>query len=267
MYNLHRLEPNGTVTLDELPTRGEEYCADRDQAETDFKKLRKELREWQSRLYAAEDQKLLVVLQALDAGGKDGTIRRVFQGVNPQGVRVTSFKAPTPRELKHDYLWRIHQAAPAAGMIGVFNRSHYEDVLAVRVHHIVPKSVWRSRYEQINQFESLLNDTGTKIIKIFLHISKREQKERFEERLQIPEKNWKFSHDDLEKRKHWEDYKSAFQEMLERCTTVYAPWHVIPADQKWYRNAAVANLLVTTLREMDPQYPAPPSGLDDVVVE
>lgn len=266
-YDLHRLEPGAAIALDKITSRGKEYCADRDQAESDFKKLRKELCDWQSRLYAAEDQKLLVVLQALDAGGKDGTIRRVFQGVNPQGVRVTSFKSPTHRELKHDYLWRVHRAVPAAGMIGVFNRSHYEDVLAVRVHQIIPESVWRPRYEQINQFESLLNDTGTKIVKIFLHISKQEQKERFEERLQIPEKNWKFSHDDLEKRKYWDDYRIAFQEMLERCTTDYAPWHVIPADQKWYRNVAVANLLVTTLREMDPQYPSPPSGLDDVVVE
>ncbi|MCH2399764.1 MAG: polyphosphate kinase 2 family protein [Pirellulales bacterium] len=266
-HHLHQLESGGAVALDEIPTRGEEYCADRDQAEADFKKLRKELCDWQSRLYAAEDQRLLVVLQALDAGGKDGTIRRVFQGVNPQGVRVTSFKAPTRRELKHDYLWRVHQAVPAAGMIGVFNRSHYEDVLAVRVHEIVPEAVWRPRYEQINQFESLLNETGTKIVKIFLHISKQEQKERFEERLQIPEKNWKFSHEDLEKRKYWDDYKNAFQEMLERCTTDYAPWHVIPADQKWYRNMAVAHLLVTTLREMDPQYPSAPSGLDDIVVD
>ena len=267
MYDLHRLEPGTPVALDEYTTRGKEYCADRDQAEAHFKKLREELCDWQSRLYASEGQKLLVVLQALDAGGKDSTIRRVFQGVNPQGVRVTSFKAPTRQELKHDYLWRVHRAAPASGMIGVFNRSHYEDVLAVRVHRIIPESVWRPRYEQINQFESLLTSTGTRIVKIFLHISKKEQKERFEDRLRIPEKNWKFSHDDLEKRKYWDDYKIAFEEMLERCTTDNAPWHVIPADQKWYRNVAVANLLVTTLREMDPQYPAPPTGLEDVVVE
>ena len=267
MCNLHRLNPGEPVVLDERSTQGKTFCTDRKRAEADFKELRHELCDWQSRLYAADDKKLLVVLQALDAGGKDGTIRRVFLGVNPQGVRVTSFKAPTRHELKLDYLWRVHRAVPSAGMIGVFNRSHYEDVLAVRVHDIVPEAVWRPRYEQINQFESLLTSTGTTIVKIFLHISKKEQKKRFEERLQVPDKNWKFSVDDLEKRKYWMDYRNAFEEMLQRCTTAHAPWHVIPADQKWYRNLAVTNLLVHTLREMDPQYPPPPSGLEDIVVE
>ncbi|MEZ6067255.1 MAG: polyphosphate kinase 2 family protein [Planctomycetaceae bacterium] len=200
-------------------------------------------------------QKLLIVLQAMDAGGKDGTTRKVFTGVNPQGVRVTSFKAPTAAELAHDYLWRIHQAVPAKGMIGVFNRSHYEDVLVVRVDKLVPESVWRGRYEQINQFEELLCETGTRMIKFFLHITPDEQKERFQERLDDPEKHWKFSPDDLKKRKQWGEYQAAYNEALSRCSTEHAPWYVVPANQNWYRNLIVVRTIVETLREMNPCYP------------
>ncbi len=267
MPSTHLLTPDQPFQLADLPTSGRHYQNDRKAAVKQFSELRDELVSWQRRWYAEGRCKLLVVLQALDAGGKDGTIRKVFRGVNPQGVRVTSFKAPTSAELARDFLWRVHQAVPAAGMIGVFNRSHYEDVLVVRVDRLLPEEVWRARYEQINQFEKLLTDTGTTILKFYLHISADEQKQRFQQRLHDPEKNWKFSADDLHKRKQWDDYMQAYQEMLERCSTTHAPWYVIPADQKWYRNLAIARVLVGTLREMDPQYPPPEEDLSGLVLE
>jgi PPK2 family polyphosphate:nucleotide phosphotransferase len=255
MPRTHRLKPGRPIQIAALPTRADGFHDDRDAADKDFKRLRKRLAELQYRLYSEGDRKLLVVLQAMDAGGKDGTIRRVLEGVNPQGVRVTAFKAPSKEELARDFLWRVHRAVPAAGMIGVFNRSHYEDVLIVRVDGLVPESVWRERYEQINQFEKLLVDTGTTILKFFLHISKDEQRERFQARIDEPEKNWKFSRQDLEKRAQWDDYMAAYEEALNHCTTPWAPWHVIPADQKWYRNLAIAQVLVEALTELDPRYP------------
>ena len=264
MPQTHQVEPGTTVRLAEIPTEGKQFYPDRETAELEFKRLRRELRELQARLYAEDKQKLLIVFQAIDAGGKDGTIRRVFQGVNPQGVRVTSFKAPSKEELAHDFLWRVHKAVPAKGMIGVFNRSHYEDVLVVRVHNIVPEAVWRPRYEQINQFEQLLTHTGTTILKFYLHISKKEQRERFQERVDDPRKHWKFSFEDLEKRKLWDDYIGAFEDMLTHCNRAEAPWYVIPADQKWYRNLAVTRIIVDTLRRMDPHYPPPEGDLSQV---
>jgi PPK2 family polyphosphate:nucleotide phosphotransferase len=267
MLNTHRLEPGRPIELAAISTAGKLLLPDRNRAEEEFKELRKELIELQRRHYAANSDKLLVVFQAMDAGGKDGTIRRVFRGVNPQGVQVTSFKVPSKKELAHDFLWRVHQAVPAKGMIGVFNRSHYEDVLVVRVHNIVPESVWRPRYEQINSFEKMLVETGTVILKFYLHISKDEQRERFQARINEPSKNWKFSFDDLEKRKLWPDYMAAYQEMLKQTTTAWAPWHVIPSDQKWYRNLAVTRAIVSALRELDPQYPTPERDLSGVQVE
>ena len=266
MPDKHQLNPGRPFRLADLPTQGRQFHPDRETAETEFRALRDELIELQRRLYAADQHKLLIVFQAMDAGGKDGTIRRVFRGVNPQGVRVHSFKVPSKEELAHDYLWRVHKVVPAKGMIGVFNRSHYEDVLVVRVHDIVPESVWRPRYEQINQFEKLLTDTGTTVLKFFLHISPEEQKERFQARLDDPSKNWKFSVGDLEKRKYWDDYMAAYEEMLGRCTTPWAPWYVIPADQKWYRNLAVTQVIVDALTQMDPQYPPPEDDLNGVVI-
>ncbi len=274
MTETHKLEPKRSdvnlpkrpFQLSTMPTQGKQFHPDRDQAEAEFKALRREFIELQTRLYAEGKQKLLIVFQAMDAGGKDGTIRNVFRGVNPQGVRVHSFKVPSKEELAHDYLWRIHKVVPAKGMIGVFNRSHYEDVLVVRVHNIVPESVWRPRYEQINQFEKLLTDTGTTILKFFLHISPEEQLERFQARLDDPSKNWKFSVEDLEKRKYWDDYMAAYEEMLQQCTTSWAPWYVIPADQKWYRNLTITRTIVATLKQMDPQYPPPADDLSGVVV-
>lgn len=267
MSDIHKLLPKRPFRLTELSTQGKTYHSDRTAAEAETKQLRRELRDWQARLYAEGKQKLLIVLQAMDAGGKDSTIRRVFQGVNPQGVRITSFKVPSKKELAHDFLWRVHKAVPAKGMIGVFNRSHYEDVLVVRVHNIVPESVWRPRYEHINNFEKLLHDSGTRILKFYLHISPAEQKERFQDRIDEPHKNWKFSFEDLEKRKYWNDYMAAFEEALHKTTTDYAPWYVIPADQKWYRDLAISRIIMETLQQMNPQYPPPEGDLSNVVIE
>jgi PPK2 family polyphosphate:nucleotide phosphotransferase len=263
----HRIVPGSSVRLADLPTRGKDFCSSRKKAEAEFEQLRDELIDLQVRLYAEDKHKLLIVFQAMDAGGKDSAIRKVFCGVNPQGVRVQSFKSPSTAELAHDYLWRVHNVVPARGMISVFNRSHYEDVLVVRVEEIVPESVWRPRYEQINHFESLLAETGTTILKFFLHISPGEQKERFQDRLDDPRKHWKFSRGDLEKRKKWDDYMQAYEEMLQQCSTKHAPWFAIPADQKWYRNLSVTRTIVDTIKELDPRYPTQEDDLSDVVVE
>jgi len=267
MTSIHQIEPGRPIRLSDISTRGEDYYeGSKETAEIEFKALRDEFTELQPRLYAEDKQKLLIVLQANDAGGKDSTIRKVTRGVNPQGVHVTSFKTPSKEELAHDFLWRVHKAVPAKGMIGIFNRSHYEDVLIVRVHNLVPESVWRPRYEHINQFEKLLTDSGTTILKFYLHISKEEQKERFQARLDDPTKHWKFSLEDLEKRKLWDDYMVAFEDMINRCTTVYAPWYVIPADQKWYRNLAITRAIVDTLKQMNPQYPQNEADLNNLVI-
>jgi PPK2 family polyphosphate:nucleotide phosphotransferase len=266
MPDTHKLIPGQIVDMNTLPANGKIFHDDRKKAEKEFEKLRRRFRELQQRLYAADKHKLLIVFQAMDAGGKDGTIRAVTQGVNPQGVRVTSFKAPSKEELAHDFLWRIHNVVPARGMIGIFNRSHYEDVLIVRVDSLVPESVWRPRYEQINQFEKLLTDTGTIILKFYLHISKEEQRERFQERVDDPQKHWKFSFEDLEKRKQWDDYMAAYQEMLAQTTTAWAPWYAIPANQNWYRNLAITRVIVDTLETLDPHYPPPAGDFSDVVV-
>ena len=263
----HQLEPGRSIRLDEMTTKGKDFCDDRDRAEAEFHSLRQELAELQYRFYADGSHKLLIILQAIDAGGKDGTIRHVFDGVNPQGVRVWSFKAPSKNEQARDYLWRVHRRVPADGMIGVFNRSHYEDVLVVRVEQLVPESTWRPRYEQINQFEKMLCENGTTILKFYLHISAKEQKERFEERLSDPAKNWKFSIDDLRKREQWDAYMEAFEEMLNRCTTPWAPWHVIPANQKWYRNLAITKTIVETIRQLNPQFPPAEKGIENIRID
>lgn len=228
--------------------------------------LIEELAQWQSRLWAESRQCLLVVLQAMDAGGKDGTIRKVFTGVNPQGVKVHAFKAPTAEELAHDFLWRVHHRTPAAGEITVFNRSHYEDVLVVRVEDLVPKDVWKARYGTIRDFEALLAERGTRVVKLFLHISPDEQRERFQARLDEPAKRWKFAKADLEVREKWDDYQEAYADALAETSTDEAPWYVIPADHKWYRDWAVLNVLLHHLRDLDPQYPDEEPGLDDLTI-
>ena len=229
-------------------------------------KVREELVEQQARLYAESEQSLLVVLQAMDTGGKDGAIRNVFSGVNPQGVTVTSFKAPTAEELAHDFLWRVHRATPEKGRIAVFNRSHYEDVLVVRVHRHVGPKVVRARYAHIRAFEANLADAGTKVVKLYLHISKEEQRARLQSRLDDPAKHWKFDIGDLDERERWPDYQRAFRDAISATTTAAAPWYVIPADRKWYRDWATLTVLTQTLKGMDPQYPPAPDGLADVVI-
>lgn len=218
-------------------------------------------------LYAEGKRSVLVVLQGIDAGGKDGTVRHVMSGLNPQGVRVTSFKVPDGEEKRHDYLWRVHKAVPGRGEIGLFNRSHYEDVLVVRVHNLVPKRVWEKRYQQINEFERMLAENGTTILKFFLYISKDEQKRRFEERLEDQTKHWKFSPADVEERKFWDDYAAAFEDAIERCSTPWAPWYVIPANRKWYRNLAVSEILVQTLEKMKMKYPKSTADLSRIQFE
>jgi PPK2 family polyphosphate:nucleotide phosphotransferase len=226
----------------------------------------KRLQALQDVMWAEGKHALLIVLQALDAGGKDGTIKHVMRGVNPQGCQVTSFKVPTDEELDHDYLWRIHKAVPRRGYIGIFNRSHYEDVLVVRVHSLVPEAVWQQRYEQINHFEKLLAHSGTTILKFFLHVSKEEQKKRFEERLRDPKKNWKFSAGDVKEREHWDEYIRAYEDALSKCSTSWAPWHIVPANHKWYRNLVISQTIVEALEKLDMHFPPPLPDADKIVI-
>lgn len=240
--------------------------ADKEAANALRKIERARIRELQERLYAEHEQSLLVIFQATDTGGKDSTTRRVFKGVNPQGVRVWSFKAPSEEELDHDFLWRIHQHTPAKGMINVFNRSQYEDVLVVRVKKLVPEDVWQDRYELINHFEQLLTENGTRILKFFLNISKDEQKARLQDRLEEPEKHWKFNSGDLAERKLWDDYQEAYEAAIRQTSTERAPWYAVPANHKWYRDLVVARAIRQTLEEMNPQFPPPEEGLDTITI-
>jgi PPK2 family polyphosphate:nucleotide phosphotransferase len=211
----------------------------------------------QYRLYAEHKRALLVVLQGLDTAGKDGTIRHVMSGVNPEGCRVTSFKVPSTEEAAHDFLWRIHKAVPERGDIGIFNRSHYEDVLVVRVHKLVPKEVWSKRYDEINEFESILAANGVRILKFFLHISKDEQHKRLMQRIDDTNRHWKLSEADFHERKFWNDYTDAYEHALSKCSTGDAPWFIIPANKKWFRNLAVSHVIAETLEDMNPKFPAP----------
>ncbi|MGH9265307.1 MAG: polyphosphate kinase 2 family protein [Acidimicrobiales bacterium] len=261
-----RVAPGSTVHLGKVDTRSTDGApGDKAATEAAAKELYGRLAGLQERLYAEGERSLLVVLQALDAGGKDGTINHVFRGLNPAGSRVVSFKVPSEEERSHDFLWRVHAKVPAKGEVVVFNRSHYEDVLVVRVHGLVPEDVWRPRYESINHFEANLAAAGTRIVKLFLHISKEEQAERFQARLDDPTKHWKFRKGDLAERARWDDYLAAFEEALTRTSTAAAPWYVVPADRKWYRNWAVSRILLETLEDMDPQYP-PGEDLAGVVI-
>ena len=251
---------------DRDPDSKQGFDGEKIEGEAALKPMNVKLAKLQTRLWAESKQKLLVVLQAMDTGGKDGTIRRVFQGVNPQGVLVWGFGVPTEWELAHDYLWRIHQRTPKNGGITIFNRSHYEEVLVVRVKDLAPEERWRKRYRHIVDFERLLVDEGTTVVKLFLHISKEEQKKRLEARLQEPDKRWKFNVADLEDRKLWDDYALAYEEALTRTSSEHAPWYVVPANRKWYRDLVVASILIQNLEAMDPQYPPEPD-LEGVVVE
>lgn len=247
------------------PNESEGYQS-KDDIKDELKRERARIAELQARLYAERKQSLLIVLQAMDTGGKDGTIRGVFQGVNPQGCQVWSFKAPSSEELEHDFLWRYHVKAPPRGMITIFNRSHYEDVLIVRVKNIVGEDVWRHRYAMINEFEHMLTLNNITVLKFFLYISKDEQKRRLESRLEDPTKHWKFSSNDLKERAYWEQYHAAFEDAINNCSTPYAPWYVVPANKKWYRNLVIARTIADTLQAMNPQFPEAEAGLNQIVV-
>jgi PPK2 family polyphosphate:nucleotide phosphotransferase len=229
--------------------------------------IKSQMIELQELLYAENKRALLIILQAMDTAGKDGTIRHVMGGVDPQGCDVESFKVPTPEELSHDFLWRAHKVVPGKGKIVIFNRSYYEDVLVVRVHNLVPKEVWTKRYEHINGFEKCLIDNNTMILKFFLHISKDEQKKRIEQRLEDPAKKWKFSEADLKEREYWDDYMDAYENVLTKCSTEYAPWHIIPANKKWYRNLVIGEIIVNALKEQNMKFPEPKIDLSKIKIE
>ena len=262
----YRLEPGQKISLKDFDSAStKNFKGKKEEGLAAVHSLIEELHALQEVLYAEHQHKVLIVLQAMDTGGKDGTIRRVFEGVNPQGVRVASFKVPSVLERDHDYLWRVHQQLPASGEIVIFNRSHYEDVLVVRVHELVPPDTWKARYAQISNFERMLSEEGTLILKFFLHISSDEQKKRLRARLEDQTKQWKYNPDDLKERALWKEYMKAYEDVLNRTTTDCAPWYVVPADHKWYRDWVVATTLVETLRSLKMKYPKPPFDVEATI--
>ncbi len=261
-----RVDASRPVRLDRLDP-SDTHGWDKETAKAATDELLPELTELQERLWAEGRRALLVVLQGIDAAGKDGAIRKVMTAFNPQGCPVTSFKVPSAEDLDHDFLWRVHRRVPGKGEVGVFNRSHYEDVLVVRVHGLVPEEVWRARYEQIVAFEDHLVATGTTIVKFFLYIDQDEQRERFQARYDDPTKRWKFAMGDLEERKRWDDYVAAYEDALTKTSTERAPWYVIPANKKWFRDLAVATILAETLRDLDPAYPPADELPEGLVIE
>jgi len=251
------VRPGKAFSLGDIPTKDAGDFKERQDGEAASAKNIAKFHEMQDVFYADGKHALLVVLQAMDAGGKDGTIDHIFSGVNPQGCMVTSFKVPTPLEKSHDFLWRIHAAVPPKGMIGIFNRSHYESVLVERVRGFAEKHVWKKRYDHINAFEKLIADEGVTIVKFYLHISKDEQAERLQARIDDPTKNWKFNPGDIDERKHWDQYMAAFNDALCKCSTEHAPWYVVPSDRKWYRNYVISDILLRTMKSFDLNYPEP----------
>ena len=262
----YRVKPDGQLNLDtcDPDDTGEYKKTDqgKEKAKAITVQLIGRLEELQERLYANGNRAVLIVLQGMDTSGKDGTIKSVMSGVNPQGCKVVSFKTPSSEELDHDFLWRVHQKAPSKGQIGIFNRSHYEDVLITRVHGWVSDKVVKQRFIQIKEFEELLHESGTTILKFFLHISKDEQKERLEERIRDPEKRWKFNKGDLEERKLWKNYMDAFEDVMAATSTDHAPWYIVPANRKWYRNLVVADCVVDALEDMKLKTPPAPVGVN-----
>ena len=265
-YPRYRVTPGTRISLADIDPDQSERYKKKKHVVKELDAQRNRIRNLQARLYAENRQSLLIILQAMDTGGKDGTIRSVFAGVNPQGCQVWSFKAPSQQELNQDFLWRYHAKAPPRGMVTIFNRSHYEDVLIVRVRSIVPEDVWRHRYPMINEFEHLLTLNRTTVLKFFLHVSKDEQKRRLESRLADPAKHWKFSSDDIRERAYWHQYMAAYEDAISHCSTAYAPWYVVPANKKWYRDLVIARTIADTLEAMAPQYPPVEAGLEKVVV-
>jgi PPK2 family polyphosphate:nucleotide phosphotransferase len=261
-----RVDPGSPATIAERDP-DDRLGLDKDASEKRIDTLVDRIDQLQYRLFAEHRRSILLVLQGLDASGKDGVVRRVFHGVNPTGVRVTSFKVPVGAEVQHDYLWRIHAALPARGEIGVFNRSHYEDIVAVRMHRIAPEEVWRRRYEHLRAFERMLVDEGTTVLKVFLNVSKEEQRKRFQERIDDPEKRWKFRRDDLKVRERYDEWVAAWDEALTETSTPWAPWYVVPADRNWVKALVVAELLAATLEQLDPRLPEPEPGLERLRIE
>ena len=259
-----RVEPNGKLKLDKFDPAYHGKQKSEDEVAPEIEAYKQKLFKQQTLLYAEHKHSVLVVLQALDAGGKDGTIKHVFSALNPQGVHVVSFKQPTPAELTHDFLWRVHPHAPGKGDVSIFNRSHYEDVLVTRVHKLIDKQTWTERYKRIREFESLLMENGTTIIKFFLHISKEEQLARFAQRLDDPKRNWKISESDYSERELWDSYIDAFEDALAATSTKDAPWYVIPSNHKWFRNLAVSQIMADTMEDLKLAYPKPTVDLDDI---
>ena len=262
--SLFGVKPGNKINLDDIDADFKPEGLSRDEAEVELESLTKKLRDLQHLMYAEDSRSLLIVLQGRDAAGKDGTIRHVFGPMNPQGCRVTSFKVPSKTEAAHDFLWRCHIAAPKRGMVGIFNRSHYEDVLVVRVHDLVPKKVWSKRFDHINAFENLLTDNGTLILKFYLHIDPPEQLERFKKRIDNPKKNWKISDADYSERPYWDAYTEAFEDAISKCSTDDAPWFVIPANRKWFRNLAIAGIVVEAMEGLKMRYPEPSVDMEEI---
>ena len=262
----YRAKPGQKHNLSKVSTSSTGKFKDKEDAAKSTEHNLKKLAKLQELLYAQGKHAVLIVLQAMDTGGKDGAIEHVFSSVNPQGCNITSFKQPTHLELRHDFLWRIHQAAPAKGMIEIFNRSHYESVLVERVRDLVPKKVWSGRYEQINEFEKMLTAEGTTILKFFLHISKDEQKKRLQARLDDKKRHWKFDPADLAERKLWDKYQSAYEDALRKCSTHEAPWYIVPSDHKWFRNWMLTDTIVKALEKLRMDYPPAAEGLDQVKI-
>ena len=258
------MKPESKVKLDEIDAGYKGEHEDKDSAQPEVDKYIQRLHDLQYLMYAQNQRSLLIVLQGMDAAGKDGTISHVLAAMNPQGCRVYGFKAPSAEELAHDYLWRIHQAAPRKGCVAVFNRSHYEDVLIVRVHKLVPKEVWSRRYDEINAFEKELSNEGTHILKFYLHIDKEEQLARFRQRLDDPGRHWKISESDYAEREFWHEYQEAYEAAISKCSTTYAPWYIIPSNHKWFRNLAISQILVNTLESLNMKFPAPTANLEEI---
>jgi len=265
-YPDYRVLPGERIMLPAIDADQSEGYKKKKDVLGELEEQRLRIQDLQGKLYAENKKGLLIVLQAMDTGGKDGAIKHVFSGVNPQGCRISSFKAPNPEEANHDFLWRYHKSAPAVGRIGIFNRSHYEDVLVVRVKDIVSEEVWRPRFALINNFEWNLTQNNISVIKFYLHISKDEQKRRLERRLRRPDKRWKFSTNDIKERAYWEDYQRAFEDTISETSTDFAPWYVIPANKKWYRNLVIARAIADTLEAMDPNFPPAEAGLDKISI-
>jgi len=259
-----KVDPNSKVKLDEIDAGYKGEHENKESANAELEKHVQRLRELQYLMYAENKRSLLIILQALDAAGKDGTINHVLSAMNPQGCRVYGFKTPSPEELAHDYLWRIHQATPRKGYVAVFNRSHYEDVLVVRVHNLVPKEVWSKRYDEINAFEKQLTDNGTHILKFYLHIDKDEQLARFKQRLDDPNRHWKISESDYAEREYWHEYQKAYEDAISNCSTKDAPWFIIPSNHKWVRNLAVSQILVDALESLGMKFPAPTVDIAEI---